>query len=92
MNIQTHERMCNRIDSLEKEVDRMKNAIALQKLNPEFLTFSEVKKFLGIGDKLARRIIRQGRIPVIRISPRKCIFRRDSVLKAMNAIEEGGVL
>lgn len=56
----------------------------------EFMNFTELKKTLGIGDKLTRKLIRKGRIPVIRVGPRKCLFSKQAVIKALLAMQEGG--
>lgn len=55
-----------------------------------FINFAEVKRLLGTGDKLTRRLIRQGRIPIIRVGPRKCLFERQSVIDAVKSLQEGG--
>ncbi len=58
--------------------------------NAEFINFTEVKRILGLGDKLTRKLIRQGRIPVIRVGQRKVIFNRQAVISALQSMQEGG--
>lgn len=57
----------------------------------EFINFADLKRVLGLGDRLARKLIRQGRIPVIRVGPRKCLFERQAVVASMRAMQEGGL-
>jgi excisionase family DNA binding protein len=56
----------------------------------QFINFVELRQILGVGDKLARKLVRQGRIPAIRVGPRKVIFERQAVIDAMKAMQEGG--
>ena len=56
----------------------------------EFMNFTELKQTLGIGDKLTHKLILQGQIPVIRIGPRKCLFSKQAVIKALHAMQEAG--
>lgn len=79
-----------RIEELEKELARLKAIQAASEVTAEFVTFTDVKKILSLGDKLTRKLIRQGRIPVIRVGPRKCLFSKAAVIKAMNNMQEGG--
>ena len=82
--------LTQRIEELEKELAMLKAIKAEREVSAEFVTFTEVKKMLSLGDKLTRKLIRQGRIPVIRVSPRKCLFSKEAVIKAMHAMQEGG--
>ena len=82
--------LTQRIEELEKELAMLKAIKAEREVSAEFVTFTEVKKMLSLGDKLTRKLIRQGRIPVIRVGPRKCLFSKEAVIKAMNAMQEGG--
>jgi excisionase family DNA binding protein len=79
-----------RIEELERELAELKATKAESENAPAYLTFSDVKKMLSLGDKLTRKLIRKGRIPVIRVGPRKCLFSKEAVIKAMNAMQEGG--
>jgi len=82
--------LTQRIEELEKELAMLKAIKAEPEVGAEFVTFTEVKKMLSLGDKLTRKLIRQGRIPVIRVGPRKCLFSKKAVIKAMHAMQEGG--
>lgn len=82
--------LTQRIEELEKELAMLKAIKAEREVSAEFVTFTEVKKMLSLGDKLTRKLIRQGRIPVIRVGPRKCLFSKEAVIKAMHAMQEGG--
>ena len=82
--------LTQKIEKLEKELAELKAVKAQSEMAAEFVTFTEVKKMLSLGDKLTRKLIRQGRIPVIRVGPRKCLFSKEAVIKAMHAMQEGG--
>lgn len=84
--------MIKRIEAIEQEVAALKAIATGSDTTSEFVTFSDVKKILGLGDKLTRKLVRQGRIPVIRVGPRKCLFSRSAVISAMKATQEGGTL
>lgn len=81
-----------KIEELEKELARLKAIKAESEMTAEFVTFTDLKKILSLGDKLTRKLIRQGLIPVIRVGPRKCLFSKEAVIKAMNTMQEGGAL
>ena len=88
----TNQELTQKINELEKELTHLKAIQADTEIQGEFMTFTEIKKILGLGDKLTRKLIRQGRVPVIRVSPRKCLFSRKHVVEAIYAMQEGGPL
>ena len=50
---------------------------------PEILTRREAALFLRVSERHLRKLIKEGRIPEIRLGRRKRLYRKSAILKAL---------
>lgn len=50
----------------------------------EFLTSRQLAEFLQVSESTVRRLAREGRIPVVRLTPRLARYQLSAVLRALD--------